>query len=226
MCVRVCVCADMAAFDWQHTQDAPDERALCEGRVDLPAGQQHVLWVTFLFMTELLFSCCYPFLAFFFCEKKMGFEKQYSSNNNNNYNVSYWEKSWAVRGKYEMFITVDKYLRSLFAFLLLISVSLVLFFYFLFSLCMLLATRLARPPPPIAPVAAWTLCLWWRSLCFANQPAWLHVWLNAFVAFRRACLFVGLFTKQCEQCRDKGGRQEEGEKGGDTILQLSQTVSM
>lgn len=90
-------------------------------RVDLPAGQQHVLCVTFLFMTELLFFSCYPFFPIFsrFLFYKDGLWKAIQQQLGK-------VLSW---GKYEMFITVDKYLRTLFVFFLLISLSVSLFFF-------------------------------------------------------------------------------------------------
>lgn len=149
VCTYVCVCADMAAFDWQHTQYAPDKWGT--SRFACRAATCVVCYISIYDVAAIPFP--YIFFLFFFLKRKWALKSNTAA-------AAGKMRSW-VRRKYEMFITVDKYLHTLFAFFLLISLacslplSLYLFFFWL------LATRLTRSSPlyskpPFDPVSLMT----------------------------------------------------------------------
>lgn len=201
MCVCVCSYVCVAAFDWQHTQDAPDgapsvrDESICLQGSNMCSVLHFYLWR----------SCSSHAAIPFFCWKENGLwkaiqqqEQQQQQQRELQWKILSSEKKiWNVHYSWQIFALTFCFLSVNFC------LPRFLFFYVLFSQCMLLATRLTRPPTRVSTAFDDVPCVLPTS-----QPAWLHVWLNAFVAFRRACLFVGLFAKHCEECTKEGERGE------------------
>lgn len=158
--MRVCSCV------WLTTHAGCARRsALSEGRVDLPAGQQHVFCVTFLFMTKLLFSCCYPFF-FFWKENGLWKAIQQQEQQQQQQRELLWKilssekKIWNVHYSWQIFALTFCFLS--------VNFCLTRFLFFMFYSHSACSWQLGwHAPPPVYPLPLMTFPV----LCQpASQP--------------------------------------------------------